>query len=55
MPADLEQRIAVALGWPVVAVRSLSAASLRELVRPVSPKLARELDNLIRSGRVLFS
>ena len=36
----LEARIAEALGWSLRDVRSMSLHSLRELVRPVSAKLA---------------
>jgi hypothetical protein len=40
---NLHERVAEALGWTVSEVQSLSLSSLREMVRPVSPKLAHEL------------
>lgn len=46
----LHERIAQALGWTVADTQSFSFQSLRELVRPVSPKLAAELDHQIQSG-----
>jgi hypothetical protein len=49
-----EERIAAALGWSLRDVRSMSLHSLRELVRPVSAKLADELTERIRSGRVII-
>jgi hypothetical protein len=48
--SDLHDRIARTLGWSPADVRSLSMQSLRELVRPVDPDLARELDLVIQSG-----
>jgi len=48
---SLRERIAAALGWPVEDTYQLSAHSLRDLVRPVSPKLAHELTQEIQSGR----
>ena len=48
--SDLHERIAKVLGWSVKDAQSLSMASLRELVRPVDPKLAREMDYVIQSG-----
>ncbi len=39
----LHERLAVALGWTVVQTQSFSLAALREMVRPVSPKLAHEV------------
>lgn len=47
----LHLRIAAALDWELWEVESLSLASLRELVRPLSPKLAHEIDLAIR-GKV---
>jgi len=41
--SNLHARIAQALGWTEEQVRSMSLRSLRELVRPVSPKLAHEI------------
>lgn len=48
--SDLHERIAKVLGWTPSDVRSLSMQSLRDLVRPVDPSLARELDYTIQSG-----
>jgi hypothetical protein len=47
---SLHERIAAALGWTVKETQSFSLASLRELVRPVSPKLAYELTVTIQTG-----
>lgn len=49
----LHERIAAALGWPLKDTQSCSMMMLRECVRPVSPKLAAELDEAIRSGRYI--
>lgn len=46
----LQERIAEKLGWTLKDVQSMSLQSLRENVRPVSPKLANELTTFIRSG-----
>ncbi len=46
----LYERIAEALGWSVKATQSFSLYALRELVRPVSPKLAGEITEAIRLG-----
>ena len=48
--SDLHDRITKALGWSTRDVQSLSMQSLRDLVRPVDPDLARELDYVIQSG-----
>lgn len=48
---SLHSRIAEALGWTVQETQQFSFQSLREIVRPVSPKLVHELDERIRSGR----
>lgn len=48
--SDLHDRIAKALGWTPRDVQSLSMQSLRDLVRPVDPNLAREMDYAIQSG-----
>ena len=48
--SDLHERVAKALGWSVKDARSMSMQALRELVRPVDPSLARELDYMIQSG-----
>lgn len=51
MPMDnLHERVAKALGWRVKDAQSMPMQALRELVRPVDPSLARELDYLIQSG-----
>lgn len=47
----LHERIAQALGWPLRDVQSFSLHALRDLVRPVSPKLAHEITAVISSGR----
>lgn len=47
---DLKERIAQALGWTVAETNSFSLQTLRELVRPMSPKLAHELEQAIQSG-----
>lgn len=49
----LHERIAAALGWTLHDAQSFSLQTLREVVRPVSPKLAAELDEAIRSGRYI--
>lgn len=48
--SDLHDRAARVLGWSPADVRSLSMQSLRDLVRPVDPDLAREMDYVIQSG-----
>jgi hypothetical protein len=48
--SDLHDRAARALGWSPIDARSLSMQSLRDLVRPVDPDLAREMDLVIQSG-----
>jgi hypothetical protein len=40
---DLHARIAQALGWTVSETQNFSLQTLRDLVRPVNPKLAREI------------
>lgn len=49
----LHERIAKVLGWSVVDVRKFSLGTLREILRGTSPKLAAEITECIRSGRVL--
>jgi len=45
----LHERIAAALGWKLEDAQSYSLQTLRELVRPVAPKLAREItEHLVR-------
>jgi hypothetical protein len=46
----MKERIAELLGWSLADVNSFSLLTLRELVRPLSPKLAHELDAVIRGG-----
>lgn len=48
--SDLHDRIAKVLGWSTADVQSTSMQSLRELVRPHDPELAREMDYVIQSG-----
>jgi len=50
----LHDRIAKALGWSVSDTRSFSLATLRDLVRPVSAKLAHDITTAIQSGSVLL-
>lgn len=52
---DLHTRIAEALGWTREETRSFSMQALRDLVRPVSSKLAHEIDMFIRSGEIAKS
>lgn len=47
---SLRRRIAQALGWSESGTRSMSLASLRDLVRPVDPALAEEIGERIRAG-----
>jgi len=47
---DLHARIAAALGWPMRDVQSVSLQSLRDLVRPVSAKLADEISRVVQAG-----
>jgi hypothetical protein len=47
----LHERIAQALGWTVEQAQSFSLPALRDLVRPISPKLAAEISETISSGR----
>jgi hypothetical protein len=39
----LHERIAAALGWTLAETKSFSLATLREMVRPLSPKLTHEI------------
>ena len=48
--SDLHDRIAKALGWSTQDAQSLSMQSLRDLVRPVDPAIARKMDHVIQSG-----
>lgn len=49
----IHERIAEVLGWTVAETKTLSLASLRELVRPLDPKLAEEIGQGIDQGRHL--
>lgn len=46
---NLHERIAEALKWSIADVRSFSLLILRDLVRPVSAKLANEITLAINS------
>jgi hypothetical protein len=46
----LHERIAQALGWTEEEAKGFSFQALRDLVRPVNPKLAHELTLAIQSG-----
>lgn len=49
-PQDtLHERIAAVLNWTVEEMRSFSLPALRDLVRPVSPKLAEEITFAMRT------
>lgn len=50
---SLHERIALKLGWTIEQTRSFSLQALRDLVRPVSSKLAAEIDAQIHSGAVV--
>lgn len=50
----LHERIAKALGWTVEQAQSFSLPALRDLVRPVSPKLAHEITLAINLGTVVL-
>ena len=39
----LHERIAAALGWTLAETKSFSLSTLREMVRPLSPKLTHEI------------
>jgi hypothetical protein len=47
---SLHDKIAKVLGWTVADTKSMSLASLRELVRPVDLNLANELSDVIQNG-----
>lgn len=48
--STLHERVAKALNWTVAEAQSVPLHGLRELVRPVSPKLAAELTETIQRG-----
>ena len=50
----MKERIAELLGWSLADVNSFSLLTLRELVCPLSPKLAHELDLAIHGGKWLW-
>jgi len=52
--SDLRGRIAKTLGWKVEDTHGFSFQSLRELVRPVSPELANEVNAVIRDGSYII-
>lgn len=47
---NLHERIARVLGWTVEQAQSFSLPTLRELVRPVSAKLAHEITLAMQNG-----
>lgn len=47
---NLYERAANALGWSLADVHTVSMQSLRDLVRPVAPDLAQEINLAIQSG-----
>lgn len=49
----LHEQIAKALGWSLQDTLSLSLQSLRDLVRPLNPKLAQEITLYIQNGSYL--
>jgi len=51
---SLHERIAEALGWSVKDTQSFSFQALREMVRPVNPKLANELSTAIQTGSYII-
>ena len=53
-PTTIHERIAAALNWSIKDVQSFSLITLRDLVRPLNAKLASEMDEIIRSGRVIL-
>jgi hypothetical protein len=53
MSETLRNRIAEALGWSIEDTKTFDLATLRELVRPVSQKLAYEITEIIRKGEHL--
>lgn len=48
--SNLHKRIARVLGWSTNETHGFCLQSLRELVRPVDPKLAAEITERITSG-----
>jgi hypothetical protein len=42
-PIDLHEQIAETLGWSLADVQSFNLRALRELVRPVNPKIAQRI------------
>jgi hypothetical protein len=51
---NIRSRIASTLGWSEADARGFSLQTLRDLVRPADPALAREIDERVSSGRILL-
>jgi DNA-binding cell septation regulator SpoVG len=51
---NLHARIAQALNWKEEETKQFSMQSLRDLVRPISPKLAQEISQAIQSKDYYF-
>lgn len=51
-PGTLHERVARVLGWTAREAQSFSLPALRDLVRPVSPKLAWEITCAMQEGVV---
>lgn len=49
--SSLHKAIARVLNWPEAEVTRMNLATLRELVRPLSPKLYAEIASVIQEGR----
>jgi hypothetical protein len=49
-PSSLHERVAAVLHWSEREVHSVPLAALRDLVRPVDPRLADELSEVLRRG-----
>lgn len=45
---NLHERISICLGWTVDETKTFSLSTLRELVHPISPKLAYEITLVMR-------
>ncbi len=54
MSPTLHERIAQALGWTEEQAKSFSLPALREVVRPVDPKLAAEIGEVVQAGSHLL-
>ena len=53
LTGSIHERAAAALGWSVADTQSMSLQALREVVRPVNPALAAEIDREVQSGRYI--